>query len=955
MATCPANEQLQQLLGHRLTEAEQQTLDDHLQACSTCADALARLTEDQEITSWRQSLGSPATPSPEAMDPAFLLLLKKNRPAPAVGAASDDSSATVEDTGDTGTNAPADSGAVAEDYPFLTPSSDPSELGRLGAYRVLKVLGTGGMGIVFLAEDVHLQRSVALKVLKPALAANEAHRQRFLREARAAAKVQHDHVVTIYQVGQERDGSFLAMELLEGVSLEHRLRAQEPLPIAEIVRIGRETTEGLAAAHERGLIHRDIKPANLWLESPKGRVKILDFGLARSASENVHLTDSGAILGTPAYMAPEQARGEPVDARCDLFSLGCVLYRLGTGALPFPGENTLTVLNALATLSPRPVAEVNPAVPPALSELIMQLLSKDAAQRPVSAREVADRLATIERRLADDASRTDILHAPLPQGEGLGLRGNRGRRGMAIVLAVLVLVPLGYYFGGTVIRIATNKGELVIENADPNIQVTVKDKTATIYDKVKERRFVLTPGDYDVEVREEGDGGVRFATKRFTIARGGQETFNARMELAKAEPRPLGSAASEQERKAADWVLSIGGKVSIVVGGKAQEIAAAKDLPAEKFQLVGIVLMSNPKVKDASLEQFKGLFNLKGLNLYGTRIGDAGVVFLEGLTNLEGLNLGDTQISDAGLSHLKSLRRLGSLALTRTRITDVGLDHLKPLGNLQGLSLGGANVTAKGVAALEKALPKCTITWDGNAERQAAEWVLAKGGKVTVDFDGKETPISAAKDLPAGAALVAIDLKNCQQLADADMEHLKALTKVTELRISETAIGDAGLKQVAGLASLTSLWLEGTRVSDVSMTLLARMPRLENLSLWRTAITDQGLAQLSESKTLRFLYVSDTKITDAGLPYLKRMPQLTDVHLNALPITDAGLKHLQGTNLRVLQVTYTPVTDAGLEHIKLLTNLTHLDLTGTKVTAAGVAALKKALPHCQIVTDAAPK
>src|SRR5437764_5748351 len=164
--------------------------------------------------------------------------------------------------------------------------------------------------------------------MRPALASGKAARQRFLREARAAAAVKHDHIVTIYAVGEDRGVPFLAMEFLEGEPLDARLEREKNLPMAEVLRIAREISEGLAGAHDKGLIHRDIKPANVWLEGQWGRVKILDFGLARAAREHAQLTQTGAILGTPAYMAPEQARGETVDARCDLFSLGCVLYRM---------------------------------------------------------------------------------------------------------------------------------------------------------------------------------------------------------------------------------------------------------------------------------------------------------------------------------------------------------------------------------------------------------------------------------------------------------------------------------------------------------------------------------------------------------------------------------------------------------------------------------------------------
>jgi serine/threonine protein kinase/WD40 repeat protein len=280
---------------------------------------------------------------------------------------------------------------------MLAPPQASDELGRLGPYRVLRVLGVGGMGIVFQGKDTRLLRPVALKAMLPALTADAANRQRFLREAQAAASINHDHIVTIYEVGEHGGVPYFAMQFLEGEPLDQRLQREGRLPVAEAMRIGREVAEGLAAAHARGLIHRDIKPANIWLESGRGRVKILDFGLARPASDTTHLTQQGAIIGTPAYMAPEQVRGKNMDGRVDLFSLGCVLYRMCTGALPFEGDDTLAILLALATHVPPPIDQLSPQVPRALADLVQRLLAKAPEERPATAPAVAEEIARIEK------------------------------------------------------------------------------------------------------------------------------------------------------------------------------------------------------------------------------------------------------------------------------------------------------------------------------------------------------------------------------------------------------------------------------------------------------------------------------------------------------------------------------------------------------------------------------
>jgi serine/threonine protein kinase len=288
---------------------------------------------------------------------------------------------------------------------LLAPPEGPDELGRLGPYRVVKVLGVGGMGAVFEAEDPMLGRNVALKALLPSVAAKTINRQRFLREARATAALRHDHIVAVYNAGEDRGIPFLVMELLEGEPLNLRLDREGRLPIDDVLRIGLETAEGLAAAHEYGLVHRDVKPGNIWLERLSGRVKILDFGLARSVAEDVLLTHAGTVLGTPAYMAPEQARGEALDHRCDLFSLGIVIYQMCTGELPFKGSDTLAILLAIVRDKPPPIYERNPDVPTSLANLVTWLLAKEADERPATARAVCEALAAIRR----EQSMGDIL------------------------------------------------------------------------------------------------------------------------------------------------------------------------------------------------------------------------------------------------------------------------------------------------------------------------------------------------------------------------------------------------------------------------------------------------------------------------------------------------------------------------------------------------------------------
>ena len=367
---------------------------------------------------------------------------------------------------------------VNEAYPFLSAPVMTDEIGRLANYRILKPIGQGGMGIVFQAEDIALARPVALKVMKPELKADRDSWQRFLREARAMASLKHENLVTVYNAGEDRDVAYFAMELLEGESLEARMR-REPRPSsAEILEIARQVAQGLAFIHDKNMLHRDIKPANIWLEhlgesgrrkhengkpsTPMFRVKILDLGLVRPIVGDSGLTASGIIMGTPDYMSPEQASGEPIDARTDLFSLGAVLYYLATGRRPFEAPTLSAVLMALASRTPTSAHEVNRKIPRGLSDLITSLLARHPKQRPASAHEVIDRLEGIASgvEVAQDAIQPEpTLKRPRPSGGAaesgrtLNIQKRSSNKGLiiGIVAAVVLLVLFVVGVGGGIV------------------------------------------------------------------------------------------------------------------------------------------------------------------------------------------------------------------------------------------------------------------------------------------------------------------------------------------------------------------------------------------------------------------------------------------------------------------------------------------------------------------------
>ncbi|MFF5172385.1 protein kinase [Micromonospora sp. NPDC000089] len=279
-----------------------------------------------------------------------------------------------------------------------------------GRYRPDELLGSGGMGEVWRGHDLRLDRSVAIKVLSAAALREPKAAERFDREARAAARLNHPHIVAVYDFGTDEDGSFLVMELVEGRTVS-ALIADGPLPVDRAVAIGAQAADGIAAAHAAGVVHRDVKPANL-LVTPPGTVKICDFGIARLAPAAGVATLTGPVskLGTSSYMSPEQALGRPADHRSDLYALGCTLYAMLAGRPPYLGD-PLAVLHQHVNESPPPLRDLRPGLPAALESLVTELLAKDPADRPSDAATVRDRLAALAPPSARPASPAPALPA----------------------------------------------------------------------------------------------------------------------------------------------------------------------------------------------------------------------------------------------------------------------------------------------------------------------------------------------------------------------------------------------------------------------------------------------------------------------------------------------------------------------------------------------------------------
>jgi serine/threonine-protein kinase len=526
------------LLAGRLSQDEEAELNGHLGECDACRDALEALAAGCD---WWADL-------------------------PKLGDAD----------GDTGPGRPAPEDLTLG---FLEPTERPESLGRLGAYEVTGVLGRGGMGVVLRAFDPTLNRPVAIKVLAPELATSAAARRRFAREARAAAAVSHDHIVAIHAVAESVGGlPYLVMPYVAGRSLQERLDADGPLETREILRIGMQAAAGLAAAHAQGLVHRDIKPANILLENGVERVKITDFGLAR-AGDDASLSHSGVIAGTPQYMAPEQANGEPIDPRADLFSLGSVLYAMATGRSPFRAETNMAVLRRVCEDQPRPIREINPDIPDWLTAIVAKLHAKDPAGRFQTAAEVADLLG----RCLVYLERPDGSAPPFPTSRGAGKPRRRWLLpAVAAAVLGLALAALGVAEAAgispvlgllaTVLRIKTPEGTLVVEVDDPEVKVRVDDEDLVI-EGAGPREIRLAVGKHFVVASKEGTPAQE---TRVTIEKDRKQTVVVRFE-------PEGTVARTAELPPVQEARPVPGEGAPPTPPRIGERAAAPAVPGTRI------------------------------------------------------------------------------------------------------------------------------------------------------------------------------------------------------------------------------------------------------------------------------------------------------------------------------------------------------------------------------------
>lgn len=715
------------------------------------------------------------------------------------------------------------------------PIPEPPKVGTMfeSIYELNRVIASGGMGLVYEARDATTEQTVAIKMLHAHML-SDAFVMRFQREGKAASQLSHPNLLKVYELGvTDTNQPYMVMEFVPGYSLADEIR-RSPIALKRAIPIFVQICDALAHAHQRGVLHRDLKPSNILLtQMDDGRevVKIVDFGIAKVLDDDGKITRTGQVLGSPAYMSPEQCSGGHVDNRSDIYSLGCLMFETLTGKPPFVSESSLKIIMHHRSTAPPTLASFMTQfeVPKALDDIFKKVFAKQPDQRYQTVDELKVDLLALEETMPDQ----------LPKKKAQAKKRSKRHRGIKIDREMIMVASVVL---GSVVLASGAAFFLMMEpkKSDP---VTPTERSSSL-----ER----PDSDDDAKKRDK----IRMLAKLDMRKVTDQDLIWCESVADSLPELPL-SGSQVSDTGMASFLRK--NKFSILTKINLDNTAVGKDTCAALLHVptLQILKLKNTNVKDADGMLIARLKNLEELSLESTGIQDITVRDLSQCPRLSELNLAWTRVTSNACSAIASMQGLKELSLRGTRINNSGLQQLAELRTLTSLDVGSTDIDDKGldsIGRLER-LEKLNLSY---TKVNGKALSILKGLPSLLQLDLKGTSLTDKTVSDFNPVTENLDL-SCTGVGDGIGSRLAKLEKLTELYVSQTNVSDALIPYLKDTSNLFKLELDDDNISDASAKALAKMRNLTELSLRNTKISDEGLMILATSRSLEKVNVSDCK------------------------------------------------------------------------------------------------